>query len=322
VPRHDTCANLRSKNRRESRTQNYCCVTTDILQRWSRSDQSEQSEQFVFSFGQYVPLYLNNTRIIDTQYGKTMHHLNQAILINNEGARLLQSGHYLNAVCLIRRAAQAAIKGVIAAEDPLLFSINDKSEPLEQPTMLQVHQETTLPLEPSGHNNDHSRSPNDDAIFMYQHPLVFPIEMHIASLDDYTSTMHMVQCGILFNLALASHLLALGSTSDAAPYTAPLELALELYHSVLEDMDWDCSPFIWNMPKSNTLWQCIILNNLAHLHHELCEFDHSIYCLDCVRELLVQSNCLDELKYIGADDARDIKLNLILPQFSKTAPVA
>jgi hypothetical protein len=250
-----------------------------------------------------------------------MHHLIQAILINNEGARLLQSGHYLNAVCLIRRAAQAAIKGVIAAEDPLLFSINAKSEPLE-PTMLQVHQETTLPLEPSGHNNNHSRSPNDDVIFMYQHPLVFPIEMHIASLDDYTSTMHMVQCGILFNLALASHLLALGSTSDTAPYTAPLELALELYHSVLEGMDWDCSPSIWNMPMSNALWQCIILNNLAHLHHELCEFDHSINCLDCVRELLVQSNCLDELKYIGADDAKDIKLNLILPQFSKTAPVA
>jgi hypothetical protein len=256
-----------------------------------------------------------------TQYGKTMHHLIQAILLNNEGARLLQSGQYLNAVRLIRLAAQAAIKGVIAAEDPLLLTINAKSEPLE-PTMFQVHHETMQPLESNGHNNNHSTSPNDDAIFLYQHPLVFPIEMNISSLDDYSWAMHMVQCGILFNLALVSHLLALGSTSDAAAHTAPLELALELYHSFLEGVDWDCSPSILNMPMSNALWQSIILNNLAHLHHELCEFDHSIYCLDCVRELVVHTNCLDELEYIGADDAKDIKLNLIVPQFSKTAPVA
>jgi hypothetical protein len=257
-----------------------------------------------------------------TQYGK-MDRLQQAILLNNEGARLLQSGQYLNAVRLIRHAAQAAIKGVLASEDPLLLTINAKSEPVEPTRMLHhLHHETMQPLEPSGHHNDHSRSPKDDAIFLYQHPLVFPIEMHIISLDDYTWAMHMVQCGILFNLALASHLLALGSTCDDVAYTAPLELALELYHSVLEGMDWDCSPSIMNMPMSNTLWQCIILNNLAHLHHELCEFDHSIYSLDCVRELVVHTNCLDELEYIGADDAKDIKLNLILPQFSKNAPVA
>jgi hypothetical protein len=246
-----------------------------------------------------------------------MHHLLlTAIRLNNQGARRLQSGRYRAAVCVLRYAAQAAIESVIAkADDPLQFSIDAKPEPVEK-SMVQVH-ETTLPLD-----NIHSRSPRDDAIFMYQHPLMFPIDMHIASPDDYEWAMHMVQCGILFNLALSSHLLALGPTSDAAALAAPLEFALELYRSVLEGMDWDCSQSIMNISMSNALWQCLILNNLAHLHHELCELDHCSYCLDCVRELLVHANCLDELEHISANDAKDIQLNLILPLFSQTAPAA
>jgi hypothetical protein len=214
----------------------------------------------------------------------------------------------------MRRAAQVIIKSDMTTEDPLRFPSNAQSDPVE-PTILR---ETTQPLWP---NDTHapSRSPREEALFLYQHPIVFPTQMHIASLDDYESAMHMVQCGILFNLALASHLLALGSTSDTAALVAPLELACELYHSALAGMDWDCSPSIMNMSMNNALWQCIILNNLAHLHHELCEPDDCTYCLDCAQELVVHGNCLDVFEHIHEDDAQEIKLK---PLFFKPAAKA
>jgi hypothetical protein len=163
-----------------------------------------------------------------------------------------------------------------------------------------------------------------DALFMYQRPLVLPTQMHIASLDDYAYALHMVQFGILFNLALASHLLGSGMTRDAAALAGCLELAFELYHVILGNVDWGLGRSIINTAMSKDLWMCIILNNLAHLHHELCQFDCSTCCLDCVREIVFKTNCLEVFEHILADDAKEIKLNVILPQFYKSmaAPAA
>jgi hypothetical protein len=253
-----------------------------------------------------------------------MYRLVQAVLLNNEGASLLQSGRYLNAALWIRRAALVAIKGVAATDYPVLFALDATSDTfvLLDSNGSRFHDEATLLLEIGGQHAHPRHPPKDEALFMYRHPLVLPTHMHIASLDDYEWAMHMVQCGILFNQALASHLLGLSSTRDVAAKAVPLALAFELYHVLLEDVDWEYGRSILNISMNNALWQCIILNNLAHLHHELFEFDQSTYCLNCVREIMVQTHCLDTFEHICADDAQDIKLNVILPQFCKNAPVA
>jgi hypothetical protein len=251
-----------------------------------------------------IPLLAKDADNITIQRDNRMHILLQAILLNNEGANLLQSGQYLDAALLIRRAARMA-------ECPLQFSTNATFKAIvlsgEDGSMIHIHNQTTLLLERHGNRIHQRPPPTDESLFMYQRALMLPTQMRIASLDNYVQARHMVRCGILF-----------------AALAAPIDHALELYNAILGNVDWDRGRSIVNITMNNALWQCIILNNLAHLHHVLCEFDHSTYCLDWVREVTIKTNCLDEFEHIHADDAKDIKLNVILPQFSKfkAAPVA
>jgi hypothetical protein len=110
--------------------------------------------------------------------------------------------------------------------------------------------------------------------------------------------------------------------ADAVSAVGPLELAVELYHGILAHVDWDHGQSIMNVSMNNALWQCLVLNNLVHLQHELCDFDFRDQCLACIRDLIVNTKCLIIYDHIRGDDARDIKLNLILPFYSKAAAAA
>jgi hypothetical protein len=246
-----------------------------------------------------------------------MRHLLHAIRLNNEGANLLQSGQYQNAALSLRRAARMTIQCALKSRLPSLIYALPSDE--DDALMLQdQHSESTVEY-PRQHDFHLS---SDGDLFLYQRPFVLSTEMHIESLSDYACAAWMVQHGILFNLAMASHSIGLAMSADAIAAEGPLELALEIYHCIMAHVDWDHGQSIMHVSMNNALWQCLVLNNLAHLHHDLCDYDYSAYCLACIGELTASTDCLNVLDDIRGDDARDIKLNLILPLFSKGAAAA
>jgi hypothetical protein len=49
-----------------------------------------------------------------------------------------------------------------------------------------------------------------------------------------------------------------------------------------------------NLVTNIAIWQCLILNNMAHVLYELHEYSDSTDCLKCLQEVLDKTNGLDE----------------------------
>jgi hypothetical protein len=69
---------------------------------------------------------------------------------------------------------------------------------------------------------------------------------------------------------------------------------------------------------SSPLLQCLILNNLAHVHHEQCTYDDSEWCLASMETIVMQTGCLDDAErislYLHEHEVEELKLNLVFSQ--------
>jgi hypothetical protein len=237
-----------------------------------------------------------------------------AILWNNHGARLLQLGDFENAFVWIHSAA-LIVDGV-----PMLAASDDDATggDCARDAMKHWHDcnYIDLDLKSAAHmesTTDHSSRccaqeqharqflqglpPMNGVLSVYQQPIFLStrVDSNTTSLDDNASSgERLVHGAILFNLALTSHLseLALVSSDDTE---ACLEEALELYHCSLGLMD------IMDAPDNGTdilgvnvaICKCLILNNMAHVLYELCEYSDSADCVKCLQEILIQAGVLD-----------------------------
>jgi hypothetical protein len=112
----------------------------------------------------------------------------------------------------------------------------------------------------------------------------------------------------LYNLALVHHLL-----SRVAVCETSLMRARALYERVI------CVTSNW--PTKDWL-HCLILNNLADIHNELCAYDRSKDCLTMLANIAKKTRCLDDCAIVSDSEMQGINLNYALAQFHTPAPAA
>jgi hypothetical protein len=233
-----------------------------------------------------------------------MNLLQDAIRLNNDGARLLRAGRHMDAAHMIRQAA--AIVQAISIYDA------DGSSPLRLPYTIGG----AGPAEPR-HDSHTLRDITEGAIHVYARPMLHPTSVEVTSLKDVASVLHSLNCCMSFNLALACHLHGIETGTSMS-----LDQAMEMYQLVLTGLCMDPQDTPITDSMSTGLLQCVILNNLSHIHSELCEHDYSIYCMDCMVDLLGKMGCPCETGLLLSDESDAILLNLMARQYFEVAPAA
>jgi hypothetical protein len=225
--------------------------------------------------------------------------LEVAIRCNNQGAHLLNAGNLLGAIHTFRQGMEI-LQSAPAIDD---FA-DDKQRQEKDESILECH------------------DCSDGQFFVYRQPLWLPKNL-LAGARIHTETAGlvtaMVSTHLIFNLALSCHLLG-----HETGRCQPLDRALELYHIVLLSSG---HPMLQSMGNgdgiiSSALLQCLILNNLAHVHHEQCTYDDSEWCLASMETIVMQTGCLDDVErislYLHEHEVEELKLNLVFSQ----SPVA
>jgi hypothetical protein len=102
-----------------------------------------------------------------------------------------------------------------------------------------------------------------------------------------------------------------------------LDRAMELYQILLSGLCLDPEDNVITDSMSNGFLQCVILNNLSHIHSELCEHGYSIYCMDCMVDLIGKmGSSLYDTGYLDPRESDGILLNLMARQYFGVAPAA
>lgn len=225
--------------------------------------------------------------------------LNEAIALNNEGASLIDCGRSLDAIHQIRKA-------VDFMND---FRGECDSSPFKTPNSSQ-DDHSTLYIKKSLQQQQHN------SFFVYCRPVRIPTNVDLSSIhDDFATHFQTTNCYIFFNLAIACHQFGMASGFDA-----PLLLAKEFYQGVLliqSQLHANVSD-----SQSHYLIQCLVMNNLAHIHSERCEYDSSQCCINCVCDLIARTGCLNlehflpetataRSVWLRDDEVNEIKLNLM-----------
>jgi hypothetical protein len=221
--------------------------------------------------------------------------LEAAMRCNNQGAHLLKVENLLDAIRTFRQGME------ILQSEVAIHDFADDNQIQEKESM----QERDLC--------------SDGQFFVYSHPLWLP-----TNLLDVVASMHtepaglvtaMVSTHLIFNLALSCHLLG-----HETGCSGPLDRALELYHIVLLSSG---HPMLQSMGyvdgiMSSPFLQCLILNNLAHLHHDQCNYDDSEWCLASMETLVMNTGCLDDAErislHLNEHEVEELKLNLVFSQ--------
>jgi hypothetical protein len=217
--------------------------------------------------------------------------LEAAIRCNNQGAHLLTAGNLLGAIHTFRQGMES-----LQSEAAIPDFADDK------------------PMQEKDESIQECHGCSDGQFFIYSQPLWLPTNL-LLHTETAALVTAMVSTHLIFNLALSCHLLG-----HETGCSAPLDRALELYHVVLLSSS---HPMLHAMGHSDgiissSLLQCLILNNLAHVHQEQCTYDDAEWCLASMETIVLQTCCLDDAALISQHlherDAEELKLNLVFCQ--------
>jgi hypothetical protein len=139
--------------------------------------------------------------------------------------------------------------------------------------------------------------------YTFDRPLI--LQSTVSSLysysnEEFKSKINLVTSILFFNFALASHQYALQcGTSNS------LHVAIRMYNTVA------------NLIRETNIEQytgdiifCLIMNNMASLHFELCDFKQCELDLKCTQNSLVYDNDLDMIAIQLLDEEEWIQLKL------------
>jgi hypothetical protein len=239
------------------------------------------------------------------QQATTMCVLDEVLNLNNEGSRLLQTGRLLDAATVIRQAAAMVQTASLYDENGsllLTFPLSIRAGPAEpqndSPTLQDSMQEK-------------------GTIYVYARPMIHPTSVEVTSMEDLPTVLRSVNCCVGFNLALTCHLYAMETGTSVA-----LVRAMELYQILLTGLCLDPEDTVITDSMSNGFLQCVVLNNLSHIHSELCEHGYSIYCMDCMVDLIGKMGSLYDTGFLDPHESDSILLNLMARQYFEVAPAA
>jgi hypothetical protein len=194
-----------------------------------------------------------------------------AALLNNEGVRLLQEDNVLEAM----RAFQQA-----------LTVLQDCSRPHVVAVASAVATSTGccwLPLFISQSPQKLLDVPNGN-YFLYNRPFLLTPELFPPLYDD--CLVDLIGCHVLFNFALAWQ-----QHATMTEFETSLRRTSELYDILLQISSRRVSV---QFDKTFAALTCLVFNNLAHLHQELCQYSESGMCIDIMLNVLHETQGLED----------------------------
>jgi hypothetical protein len=242
----------------------------------------------------------------------------QAAVLNNEGVRLLGCGDFDGAIQAFQRGlvVMKASSTADPAQPPAAAAVlsnnseSSRSRPQSSLSPQRSHDSNHLAIASHPDASSSCLDPQSSAAnlagLQQQHGLCFVFDRpFLLKTDDESSVVLTSSTVLLFNFALACHQCWMQTGIDDA-----MRRATELYELTLRLLcDCDCS----HQDACGVL-KCLVLNNLAHLHYEDCEYQESHYCMSCLRELILCLGCLDHdsaASILSNLEREEIKLNLL-----------
>lgn len=146
----------------------------------------------------------------------------------------------------------------------------------------------------------------NDLLYLFSRPILIPLD----GLDLCGDDLHNgLTATIVFNCALVYHYLGKLSGIDAF-----LTKAMDLYRLIVRAQLFSYKDTRMGIIPSSLL-QCLVFNNLAHLHHENCEYNPCYWCMQCLFKISGLTDCLDNnCDFLLTVEAEEIKLNSIYMQ--------
>jgi hypothetical protein len=213
-----------------------------------------------------------------------------AIQLNNEAASLLQAKDTMEAVHCFQRAL-AIMKSLVVDRECHPETLVDWTD---RPRSI-----------PPVHNKDMDCVWQGGSIYFCSRPILLSTDNAVESECDCVLRVQVVSAFVVFNLDLAYHRLGIETGTDE-----PLQYALKLYQIVLTSQSIE--RFVDEGTRSDLeVLHCLVWNNLSHLHYEFCEYSTSMYCVGCMAEWVMHTECLEHPNYLQEDEAEEMKLNIM-----------
>lgn len=238
-------------------------------------------------------------------------HYREATTINNEGVRLLDSGDITGAFLLFQRGVvimQLALEAAKAQAIPAWLEAASSSCEAQQ----QQQQQTPRYHAPCRFRMGSNRSggmPDEGVGYVFHRPLLLSTEFNIRTNNELYIVVLSSTAVICFNFALSCH--RVGALEGRR---ATLHRAANLYHLTLGIL----GRFDTTSDNPHSVLKCLVLNNLAHLHYEHCEYAECQYCLQRMFDLILWTGCLDDRdggnysgNFLAAKESAELKLNLL-----------
>ena len=213
----------------------------------------------------------------------------KAANLNNHGVSLMATGDMNNAMVTFKRALKGvAAKADYGAPSPFAGAVPVTLDSYMRMMMMQSSSSK------SQHEKNHDDDDHDDDAdydlfpYVYEQPIVVPTNDKILMSHTDSATKAILSIILMFNLALAHHLLALQllfqdsddivrSKALAGRASTLYQLAYELYESNNKGID-----------TGSFLFSLILINNQAALVHQVANDDPA--------EALASNQCFQYLK--------------------------
>jgi hypothetical protein len=208
----------------------------------------------------------NDTETMDSQHDTSI------IALNNHGARCISHGDYHSAVESLSHALHSSkicVHHPVENSNHATFDISDlmKEGCHAMKDKLEIEELLVQRIAPSD--------------FIYSSPISVPVS---AFSNPGLHTEVAISSIVIFNLALAHHLLAIHAQQPHQQIVALLAKSMKLYELAIQLQQQDATLSASNY---STLFILSSLNNLGNVHHMLGDEQASHYCYQKLLSLLM-----------------------------------
>jgi hypothetical protein len=241
-----------------------------------------------------------------------MNTFQRAIASNNHGVTLLKSNNTLRALSVLQEGIQQLKDCGDDHNMNQTFVSDTQNDPaLEPQKSLYIDlSQLNCPLH-AENNTEEGR-----LYYSYNRPIVLPSHLTTSLTQVSESQLHLISSVLLFNLALTYRSYRYINQKCRSSTMLQEVKVYRLAASILElggcESDW--GKFI----------MILILNNLANLHYELCDYDVSHYLFSCIKQSVSHDVDINSfaMSFLSEDEWIEMQLNCVYSQIPSAAATA
>jgi hypothetical protein len=235
-----------------------------------------------------------------------------AIISNNHGVKLLESNDTVLAIAAFQSGIQLLKEfGESRYQNQTFASDKQNDQTLNQECSPSCAMSQSYQFLLNDHI-DMEGCPRG-LYYSYNRPMLLPADV-TSSLQVFDSQMYLISSVLLFNLALTYQ-----KHANQSCVSNSIQREVKIYTlaaSVLEHggCDNDCSK----------LMMILILNNLANLHYELCDYEISHYLFNCIKQFLSSDAAAGDFatSFLNEEEWTELQLNCVYSHIPPAASTA